>query len=172
MAMDSIQSISGDKKRPRSINFKMEEVDLLIELISDRKKVIENKKSDTVTWKEKQNVWEEIAATMSATTGVARDSKSLRTKYEFLKKTVRKKCADMKQEKLKTGGGPCSEIQLTPIEEKIKALIILSVDGMRSICDSDAVNNFLSEISLAPADVGANMSLTEQTSASAGASSE
>ena len=52
-------------------------------------------------------------------TGTAREGKVIRGKYEQVKKIVRRKVAELNQEKRGTGGGPPKAITLTVADEKI-----------------------------------------------------
>lgn len=128
------------QKRDRSSNFTREEIDLLTKLVGMNKNIIENKKSDAVTWKEKELCWKAIEASFNSTSGVAfRSAKTLKLKYEGIKRTTRKKSAVIRAETYRTGGGPSTAPDLTDTEQKIKDMILLSVDGMDSTYDSDNV---------------------------------
>lgn len=129
-------------RRDRNVNFTREETDRLVLLIESQKRIIENKKSDSITWNEKENAWKAIETEFnSATGGTFRDAKHLKLKYEALKRNTRKKAAIVRAERYKTGGGTSSVPPLTPVEVKIKEMILLSVEGDESICDSDQINN-------------------------------
>lgn len=45
------------KKRDRSANFSNEETRILVDLILKYKHIIENKKADAITWKQKDAGW-------------------------------------------------------------------------------------------------------------------
>jgi hypothetical protein len=45
------------RKRERSKNFLEEEKEYLLELVTDKKGIIENKKSDTISAKQKRETW-------------------------------------------------------------------------------------------------------------------
>lgn len=49
------------KKRVRATNFNETEEDILVQCILRHAKIIENKKTDACTLKEKQSTWEEVA---------------------------------------------------------------------------------------------------------------
>lgn len=81
-----------NNKRVRASNFNKEEVRLLTELVTKHRSIIENKKTDAVTNKEKEAAWEKIARMFNASSGVAsRNAKTLKLKYESLKKEAKKK---------------------------------------------------------------------------------
>ncbi|CAH1108703.1 unnamed protein product [Psylliodes chrysocephalus] len=54
--MSSNMNLTKEKKE-RGQNFRKEEIDSLIMLIEKHKKIIENKKTDAMTWKEKEACW-------------------------------------------------------------------------------------------------------------------
>lgn len=111
------------------------------------KVVIENKKSDAVTWGEKERCWKWIELDFNSASGVTfRSAKTLRLKYEGIKRDTRKKSALIRAETYKTGGGPSTAPILTPSEVKVKELILLSVDGMDSKFDSDHVPNTVGKL--------------------------
>jgi hypothetical protein len=47
-------------KRKRSTNFSNTEKELLLKIVLPRLTVLENKTSNAVTWKHKENAWKEI----------------------------------------------------------------------------------------------------------------
>lgn len=126
------------KKRDRSANFTREETERIVSLVESQKLTIENKKSDAVTWIEKEEAWIAIEKEFnSCNGGVFRDAKHLKSKYDALKRDTRKKAALIRAEHYKTGGGSSSAPILTSAEEKLKDMILLSVDGTESVFDSD-----------------------------------
>ncbi|XP_063372048.1 uncharacterized protein LOC134660233 [Cydia amplana] len=130
------------QKRERSINFTREEVDILIKLVEVNKHILENKKSDAVTWGQKEECWKAIELSFNAASGSThRTSKNLRLKYEGIKRDTRKKSALIRAETYRTGGGSSTAPVLTPSESKVKDMILLSVDGMESNFDSDSLPN-------------------------------
>lgn len=54
------------KKRSRATNFSTQEEDLLIKCVSRRSGVIESKRTDAHTVKEKQHAWDEITDEFNA----------------------------------------------------------------------------------------------------------
>ncbi|XP_071056513.1 uncharacterized protein [Onthophagus taurus] len=130
------------EKRRRTTNFTKEECEHLLEFVIKHKNVIESKKCDAVTWQGKQKIWIEIALGLTVVTGICLlDAKGVIAKYDMLKKQVRSKCAQIRQNAMGNGGGLQKEIMLTSIEERIKGLILLSVEGLPSMYDSDSVPN-------------------------------
>ncbi|XP_071051263.1 uncharacterized protein [Onthophagus taurus] len=78
----------------------------------------------------------------------------------MLKKQVKSKCAQIRQNAMRTDGGPQKEIVLTSIEERIKGLILLSVEGLpANMYDSHSVPNCNLDLTeVAKIDVGEPLS--------------
>ncbi|RVE47946.1 hypothetical protein evm_007460 [Chilo suppressalis] len=128
--------------RERDSNFTREECDTLIQLDNENKHVLENKESDTVTWAEKEQCWQRIETKFNSISSVRfRSAKALKIKYDGLriKRDTRKKSAAIRAEMYRTGGGPSTAPILTPSEEKVKDMILLSVEGMNSLFHSDQI---------------------------------
>lgn len=130
--------MSGLKKRERALNFEKSEIQLLTELVTKYRSVIENKKTDAVTNKDKEAVWSTIAATFNAASSgsTVRTSKTLKLKYESLKKCAKKKMTLHRQELYRTGGGPSAAPALDDAEEKVMA-ICSNISGLDARNDSD-----------------------------------
>lgn len=130
------------KTRERSTNFSSDERDLLVSLLQKYKDILENKKNDGATWKNKEMAWKLIEKQFNAQSdGSFRSSKTLRIKYEGLKRTVRKKSA-LQSELNRTGGGPNRATRLDGTEQQIKSMISLNTthdDSLESVYDSDVL---------------------------------
>lgn len=126
-------------KRDRSANFTLEETRILADLVVKYSRVIENKKTDSVTWKEKDQIWSKLTDEFNVLClNGHRTSKILRTKYETIKRNIKKKKANNKCEIYKTGGGAANTMPYTDYEEKILPIILENVEGVgNSINDSD-----------------------------------
>lgn len=133
-------------KRERSTNFNKSEVRLLTELVAKHRSIIENKQTDAVTNKEKEAAWNKISLLFNAATGfTARSTKSLKLKYESVKKETKKTMAKHRQELYKTGGGPSSAPDFTDIEEKVMA-ICSNITGLDARNDSDKIPGMKSKV--------------------------
>ena len=121
----------------RSANFTIEEIEFLIDLVVKYKNVIENKETNAITWKQKNQVWERISTEFNANGSMQRTSKTLRMKYESIKKGLKKKCALLKRDMSKTGGGCGNVKDLLPYEERTLSITQLSTMGMETPFDSD-----------------------------------
>jgi len=79
------------KKRARNVNFSKREEELLVELVTANKDVLENKKTDAVMWKEKDACWKKLVLEFnSQALLVPRTVGQLQLKYKNIKKVVRK----------------------------------------------------------------------------------
>lgn len=103
----------------RGTNFSTGEVFELMELVNQYKHILENKKSDAVTNKQKLQTWDVIAEKFNSKQLVPRDSQSLRNKYENVKKTTKKKFALEKQQTYMTGGGKAINSSIEPVDEMV-----------------------------------------------------
>lgn len=141
-------SVEGlKKKKERSANFSPVEIDTLVQIVQKYSNVLECKKTDAHTWKEKEECWEKLASDFNSINMICpRTAKCLKTKYECLKKEVRKKRALQQQEIYRTGGGEGKPIVFTPTEDKLLSLMLLGVDGMPSRNDDDKIGKYSFQI--------------------------
>jgi hypothetical protein len=85
------------RKRERPKNVLEEEKEYLLELVTDKKGIIENKKSDTISAKQKRETWNLIANQFNASSKTGtRNAQQLKLLYDNLKKSTKKKLADEK----------------------------------------------------------------------------
>ena len=74
-------------KRKRNVNFSAAEEELLVELVKKYQNIVENKKTDMVMWKEKEECWRKISEEFNSQgVLVARNCAQLQLKYKNLKK--------------------------------------------------------------------------------------
>lgn len=77
------------KKRERGSNFSNKKIEILISIIEQHKNIIECKKTDATTWREKDAAWENVAKAFNSNSGeVFRSKKTLKAKYEDIKKNI------------------------------------------------------------------------------------
>lgn len=143
--------------RKRAVNFSQTENRLLVDLVLEKKHIIENKQSDAVMWSNKKEAWHEIAMKFNAACGqrnrtaegtrsyiflktfcIINSFAALRIKYKTIKKDLRKKKASIKREMYITGGGRVScGGEMLDYEERLLPVIITSVEGLPSVGDCD-----------------------------------
>lgn len=97
--------MSSEEKKKRGKNFTAEEEQVLMELLEERKNILENKKSDAAIWKQKEQAWEEMADTFYARTGIYREWKALRDKFINMKRRSKIELVDDKTHSFRTGTG-------------------------------------------------------------------
>lgn len=127
-------------KRIRSANYTSEEKLILLRIINDKyKQIIENKKSDAVSSKMKEDAWRKIANEFNAEApNVHRSVESLIKYYKNLGKLTRAQVANLKLQQNKTGGGPNETIENDPsFELTLSLLNKKSVYGLDTYIDSD-----------------------------------
>ncbi|XP_029660585.1 uncharacterized protein LOC115234001, partial [Formica exsecta] len=131
--MSKVQS-ANKKRLP---NFSNLEKIKLIELIEQEKNIIENKKTDNVSTKDKENCWINITKKFNSDCiSGHRDMSCLKNCWDNLKKKTRKHYAEIRSELFKTGGGKMNIIE-DPIAEMVKNIIQPSVEGLQNRFDSD-----------------------------------
>ncbi|XP_066600770.1 myb/SANT-like DNA-binding domain-containing protein 3 [Prorops nasuta] len=122
---------------PRCSNYTIDEKLCLIRIVNKYSNKIENKQTDKVglkekndTWKKVEKKWNEIAEYENKT------ANNLKFLWNNLKKIARKNFAKLKSETYKTGGGSCN-VKLDIISEKVHEIIGRSITGIRYQHDSD-----------------------------------
>uniref|UniRef100_A0A1Y1KEI1 Regulatory protein zeste n=1 Tax=Photinus pyralis TaxID=7054 RepID=A0A1Y1KEI1_PHOPY len=119
------------RKRPRSVNFNPTEEAMLLQLVKKFRATIECKKTDVLNNRIKDAAWNQLAEEFNAAGGQGRDAKTLRSKYENIKKVSKKKFANEKRYLNATGEGPAKKIITTDVDEQIEELL-----GMRGSSSS------------------------------------
>jgi len=100
----SEEKMANKLQRKRAQNFSEAEKIMLINLVQEKKDVLENKRSDAVTSKNKDKCWKIIERLFnSRSSSEYRSSEVLKSCWENLKKKTRKFFADEKMQLYKTG---------------------------------------------------------------------
>ncbi|KAL1492289.1 hypothetical protein ABEB36_012763 [Hypothenemus hampei] len=117
------------KSRKRGQNYTAAEKDCLLNAVFVHKDIIENNKTDSVTWKQKESTWTEIGNIFNrkSPSGIQRTIESLKKYYENLKKEGRKTVAHNKLEIKKTGGGSAD------LQNSIHQDLLLSIINKKTI---------------------------------------
>lgn len=88
----------------RGANFSTVEKEKLIQLVTSYKDTIENKKTDSVSGKQKEECWNTICNDFNSDNiSNHRSINSLKTCWENLKKKTRKHYADLRRDRFATG---------------------------------------------------------------------
>jgi hypothetical protein len=102
--MSEGKMLANKAQRKRTQNFLEAEKMILIYLMKQYKDILENKKSDAVTFKDKDKCWKVVEHLFnSRSSGKYRSSEVLRNCWDNLKKKTRKFFADEKMQLYKTG---------------------------------------------------------------------
>ncbi|XP_044745467.1 uncharacterized protein LOC123307288 isoform X2 [Coccinella septempunctata] len=98
---------NANLKRNRCLSFGPEEKVLIANICAKYKGTLENKKTDHISTRKKNSVWDKITAEVNASnnSGIFRSKDVLRRFYENRKREVRKIAAEEKKELYKTSGG-------------------------------------------------------------------
>ncbi|XP_071576779.1 uncharacterized protein [Temnothorax nylanderi] len=129
-------------QRKRAQNFSEKEKLILTEIVLKYKNIIENKRTDGITSKDKEKCWKIIENNYNSTSSSTefRSAEVLKSCWENLKKKTRKFFADERIKLYKTGGGPC-ESQSDVVMERVRDIIKPSVEGIKSTYDCDAIED-------------------------------
>ncbi|CAG9760662.1 unnamed protein product [Ceutorhynchus assimilis] len=132
--------MDNEDKKKRGVNWSKAEINLFMNCLLPHINVIENKQTDGVSLREKQTKWKKVHENFIAqNTDQARDLTSLKLKYDNIKRNLKKKIQNNKKQLTKTGGGPPQEEPLLWSEEALYQVLQVSIDGLPSEGDSDAL---------------------------------
>ncbi|XP_068083477.1 myb/SANT-like DNA-binding domain-containing protein 3 [Anabrus simplex] len=131
--------MASEAKRNRSSNFFSFEKELLIELVSKNREVIECKRTDGLRIREKDEAWEKVREGFNSNPNVtSRTAKQLRQFYINIKRLAKKAKEEERLERFKTGGGPYTPTA-TKIDERVLSLIEDQIKPCSNVYDCDAV---------------------------------
>ncbi|PSN36540.1 hypothetical protein C0J52_22512 [Blattella germanica] len=132
---------AGKMRRDRGMNFTVIEKQIVIELIDKYKSIIENKKSDGVSVRQKEKAWADLCAEFNANLEVNnRTVKQIRQYYDNLKRSAKKAVSDDKLERFRTGGGVFKP-SVDDDTAKLVAIIQDQVEPLQNPFDSNAEYN-------------------------------
>ncbi|KAE8739091.1 hypothetical protein FOCC_FOCC015414 [Frankliniella occidentalis] len=127
-----------EDKRERTPNFTESEKDLLVAIVYEFRVVLESKKTDALTTKEKNETWELAAQAFNSRSGfVTRSAKNLKNLWGNLKGLAKAAASQQKSETFKTGGGSSKARDLSPRELQILEITRESGTGLESAFDGD-----------------------------------
>ncbi|KAF5277525.1 hypothetical protein FQA39_LY18479 [Lamprigera yunnana] len=103
-----------------------------VSLVVSRKRIIECKKTDVSSSRAKEEEWKNLAHEFNSNcnNGTLRDCRTLRRKYENIKKRSKKAFAEEKLFQRGTGGGPKIPSKITNLEEIVKDMLGSQVTGL------------------------------------------
>ena len=119
-----------DNSAKRSKNFSKQELEVLVEEVVSRQRILMGKLDNVVTADNKKRAWAKVAQSVSAVGETERDAIAIKKKWEDVKSLVKKKAAERARETRKTGGGT-SSVKLDALEEKILGMIGESLEEFK-----------------------------------------
>lgn len=91
------------KHRTRGPNYTAEEKLRLLNLVGDKKEIIESKKTDGVTIRDKKHAWEEVEILFNSIGSTQRSTNQLKSLYESIKHDTKKNYLHERKELYMTG---------------------------------------------------------------------
>ncbi|XP_063828327.1 uncharacterized protein LOC135077687 [Ostrinia nubilalis] len=126
-------------KKTRGPNFSSNEKEILIELITKFKDLVENKKTDAVTSANKNEGWRKLTEEFNSLSSFSvRNTEQLKTCWDNIKRTTRKDKARTKKELFLTGGGRPNLPPTEPFLGQVEVLLGPTLSGLENPFDSDA----------------------------------
>ncbi|KAJ7985715.1 hypothetical protein DPEC_G00343340 [Dallia pectoralis] len=107
------------EKTRRALNFSHDEAEALIMSVDERKPCLLGKFSSSLSARDKDYSWQEVADAVTAVCGVVRTVDAVKKKWTSIASEAKKRGALFQKEKGKTGGGQLQIKPLTVHEEKI-----------------------------------------------------
>uniref|UniRef100_UPI00398EAAC9 uncharacterized protein n=1 Tax=Pristiophorus japonicus TaxID=55135 RepID=UPI00398EAAC9 len=128
----------AQERARRTKNFLHEEVEKLVTVIEEKWLGLDISKSgpSKVSPKEMRKRWNLVAEEFSARVNTARSGSQCKKKWQDIGQVVSKKLAHNKRERTRTGGGPPNLHQLSPLEQRVAAL--LTRTGRKRISSTQA----------------------------------
>lgn len=130
--------MENSMRSKRSGNFTYDEKDVLLSCVEKRKTILENKKTDNVTTKEKDTCWEAVAVEFNNEyPHRKRTSLQLKQCWKNVKKTTKQNAAAVRRSHFQTGGGPATST-LGDLDERVLAIVPNQVHPLTNNSDGDA----------------------------------
>lgn len=123
----------------RQPNFTFFEKQILIRLLNDYKHIVEDKRTDKRTNKEKEKAWTEITDRFNSEADVnKRTKKQLENCWKALKSKDRDSRAAERREHFRTGGGPPVDVKKDPLCELVAEITQANFDPINNAYDDDS----------------------------------
>ena len=133
-------SESDGNYKKKGKNWSKSEEGILIDLIADKRDIIESKATNR-TFKNlnlKNQAWKEVFALYNNNLGVNhRSIEQLKSKWDNLKTSAKKRSDALKRHLNQTGAAPNPKLNLSPNEEKILGIMMGAFDPIKNEYDSD-----------------------------------
>ncbi len=119
-------------------NYSALEKNVLLELVEERKDIIENKKNDGRMIGKKEEAWQDICKIFGSRHGVnKRTVKQLKALWKNMKGKAKKAIATERRERIKTGGGKADDT-MDSVSQKINVMMPQQMNSLSNPYDDDA----------------------------------
>uniref|UniRef100_UPI00398E603F myb-related transcription factor, partner of profilin-like n=1 Tax=Pristiophorus japonicus TaxID=55135 RepID=UPI00398E603F len=112
------------QRGPRTKNFVVKEMEALVTVIENRRQELDTSRGHIkVRPKEMKKRWNQLAEDYCAVVTTKRSGSQCIKKWQDCDHVISRKVAHNKRERTRTGGGPANLHPLTPLEERVAALM-------------------------------------------------
>ncbi len=118
-----VTGVKMAEKFKRQPNFSGEEIEMLIKGVERRASILFSSFSSFVTAASKEKSWTEVAAEVTAVSGVSRNVADVKKKWSALKTSAKASASANRRESGKTGGGPRGAPDVTEQEVRIAGIV-------------------------------------------------
>ena len=115
------KSVGAQIKRKK--NFSSSEVEVLLQEITQRKKIIFSSLSAGCTNTNKKEAWEAVTRAVDAVSGEGRTIEDVKKKWFDLKCETKRTIAKFRREMQRTGGGTADTTPMSELDQRIGAII-------------------------------------------------
>ncbi|XP_075745945.1 uncharacterized protein LOC119184739 [Rhipicephalus microplus] len=148
----------GRKTTATRFVFTREERELLVNLVTRHKAVIENKRTDALTKRAKDSAWEKLTSEYNSQPGIRRVTVAqLRKLWDNEKSKWKKKQSEQKRNLYATGGGPSTCRPMSPSLALVGAAASHMGTRLQNPYDSDGVHLNQPVLSLSPSRIFESM---------------
>ncbi|KAL3255526.1 hypothetical protein MRX96_017431 [Rhipicephalus microplus] len=148
----------GRKTTATRFVFTREERELLVNLVTRHKAVIENKRTDALTKRAKDSAWEKLTSEYNSQPGIRRVTVAqLRKLWDNEKSKWKKKQSERKRNLYATGGGPSTCRPMSPSLALVGAAASHMGTRLQNPYDSDGVHLNQPVLSLSPSRIFESM---------------
>lgn len=124
--------------------FSSTEKEILVKEFKKRREILQCSFKDSGSNEKKKAAWAIITEKVNAVGGFNRDTAQIKKKWADMKSLTKKKAADEKRERQKTGGGAAKPIVVSPLEEDIiSTLGPTAISGITGGIDSSHTGMFM-----------------------------
>ncbi|XP_033217723.1 myb/SANT-like DNA-binding domain-containing protein 3 [Belonocnema kinseyi] len=141
------EKLADGRKGKRGTNFTNPKKQMLTVIVKKYKNIMENKRTDAATTKQKAQAWEKISQDFNAN-GISpehRPAVKLKVLWGNLKRNTRKNFSNLRQETFKTGGGS-NPLKEDPLAMQVEEIIGNTAEPMENAYDEAALSENNDEV--------------------------